>query len=175
MFSGPSVLSVRASLERERAAQPVRAATRASSIPFTSRGPNPHKSWAGSNLVICTQQVGRGLVSLFVADSRQSVAKYQQGKASPARGCCALVSLVRKRRLVYILRHAALAQLGERLVCNQYVAVRSLYAPLELSPAGLTARSPFGPVLVRVDRGSGPSTGRLAGWNFILLQQRLLG
>lgn len=70
--------SVWTSLERERAAQPVRAATRASSIPFTSLRPNPHKSWADTHLVIWSRSIGRGLFSPFVADSRQSVAKYQQ-------------------------------------------------------------------------------------------------
>jgi hypothetical protein len=80
MFSGPSLVSVATSLERERAAQPVRVATRASSIPIMSLRPNPHKSWAGSDLVTCSPSIGWELVSPFVADSRQYVAKYQQDR-----------------------------------------------------------------------------------------------
>lgn len=45
-----------------------------------SLGPNPDKSWADSDLVVCSRPIGRSLVSAFVAGSRQSVAKYQQRK-----------------------------------------------------------------------------------------------
>jgi hypothetical protein len=74
--------SVATSLERERTAQPVRVATRASSIPFTSLRPNPHKLWADTSLVTCWRSLGQRLILTFVADSRQSVAKYQQPERS---------------------------------------------------------------------------------------------
>jgi hypothetical protein len=58
MFSGPSPVSVATSLERERAAQPVRGATRASSIPIARPGLKPHNSYHDSSLLTSPKRFG---------------------------------------------------------------------------------------------------------------------